>query len=223
MIEIPVHNASGEQVGAVQLDEQVLGGEVRHILLKQAYVRSHANRRQGTSATKNRSEVEGSTRKLYRQKGTGNARRGSIRANILRGGGRGLAKRPKSWRQAMPIKMRRLANRNAVLAKAVDGEVRLIDDFRFEKPSTAAFVRLLSALKIDRSCLVALPSTTGEFQATARSASNLPAVNLTRVEQLHAFEILNHRYLLADRASFEAFLERAAAEMPRRRKQEAAS
>lgn len=223
MIEIPVHNASGEQVGTVEVDEQVLGGAVRPALLKQAYVRTHANRRLGTAATKTRSQVAGSTRKLYRQKGTGNARRGSIRANLLRGGGHAHAKSAKSWRQAMPAKMRRLANRNAVLAKAVDGEIKLVDSLSFDKPSTAAFAKLLSALQIDRSCLFALPSTTGEFQAAARSAANLPHVNLTRVDQLHAFEILNHRYLLADRASFEAFVGRAAEEHGSRRRKEVVS
>src|SRR6185369_10017170 len=98
MIEIPVLNSSGQQVGALKVDEKVLGGEVRHALLKQAYVRLHANRRQGTSATKNRALVEGSTRKLYKQKHTGNARRGSIRTNIMRGGGVAHAKKPHSWR-----------------------------------------------------------------------------------------------------------------------------
>lgn len=218
MIEIPVHNTTGDQVGTVQLDEQVLGGEVRPALLKQAYVRTHANRRMGTAATKTRSQVEGSTRKLYRQKGTGNARRGSVRANILRGGGHSHAKSAKSWRQAMPAKMRRLANRNAVLAKAVDGEIKLIDNLAFDKPSTAGFAKLLGALQINRSCLFAVPSTTGDAKAAAKSAANLPDVSLTLVDQLHAFEVLNHRFLLVDRASFEAFVQRAADELKTRRR-----
>ncbi|MCC7204624.1 MAG: 50S ribosomal protein L4, partial [Phycisphaeraceae bacterium] len=85
MIEIPVHNQDGKQVSTLKVDEQLLGGEVRHALLKQAYVAMHANRRLGTSVTKNRSMVEGSTRKLYKQKGTGNARRGAVRTNIMKG------------------------------------------------------------------------------------------------------------------------------------------
>ena len=119
MIEIPVHNAKGKQVDSLQIDERLLGGELRPVLLKQAYVHFHANRRQGSAATRNRSQVEGSTRKLYRQKGTGNARRGPSGTNIMRGGGHAFAKKAKSWRQQMPKKMRRLANRNALLAKAV--------------------------------------------------------------------------------------------------------
>jgi large subunit ribosomal protein L4 len=206
MIEIPVHNSKGEQVDTLQLDEQLLGGEVRPYLLKQAYVRFHGNRRLGTSATKNRSRVEGSTRKLYKQKGTGNARRGPIRTNIMRGGGVAFAKRPKSWRTDMPKKMRRLANRNAVLAKAVDHEIKLVDQLKYDKPSTKDFASLLASLKIDRSCLVALANTTG---AEATSARNIDGVSITRVDQLNAFDLLNHRYLLADRDGFLAWIEQA--------------
>lgn len=209
MIEIPIHNAKGEQVGTLQVEEQVLGGEVKHGLLKQAYVRVHANRRQGTVKTKSRKDVEGSTRKLYKQKGTGNARRGAIRTNIMRGGGRAHGKVPHSYRQDMPDKMRRLANRNAVLAKAVDGEIRLIDGLSFDKPSTKQFNALLQALKIDRSCLLALSSTTDN---TARSAANIDHISLTRIDQLNAFDLLNNRYLLAEKAAFEGWLNRAKAQ-----------
>ncbi len=207
MIEIPVHDTSGKQVGNLTVDEQLLGGEVRPNLLKQAYVRFHANRRQGTVRTKARGEVEGSTRKLYRQKGTGNARRGDRKANILRGGGHAKAKRPHSWRQKMPVKMRRLANRNALLAKAVDGEIKLVDSLAFDKASTRQFGVLLKALNIDRSCLVALASTAGN---EARSAANLEYISLTQIDRLNVFDLLSHRYLLADKASLESYLARAA-------------
>lgn len=207
MIQIPVHNLSGEQVGTLDVDEQLLGGEIRHGLLKQAYVRYHANLRQGTVQTKSRGMVEGSTRKLYKQKGTGNARRGAVRTNIMRGGGVGHGKKPHSWRLGMPVKMRRLANRNALLAKLVDGEVRLVDSFGFDKPSTKAFANLLTALKIDRSVLVAVQDTSA---VEARSASNLDHVTLTHADRLNAFDMLNHRYLLADKATLQAWLDRAA-------------
>ncbi len=203
MIQIPVHNASGKQVGALDLDEQLLGGEVRFGLLKQAYVRYHANRRQGTAKTKSRGETAFSTRKLYRQKGTGNARRGSAGTNIMRSGGHGFAKRTRSFRQAMPAKMRRLANRNALLAKALDNELKLIDGVAYDKPSTKQFKTLLASLQVDRSCLVALADTRGN---EAKSASNLENVSLTRVDRLNAFDVLNHRYLVADKAAFEAYL-----------------
>lgn len=208
MIDIPVYDMQGKQVDSLQVDEQLLGGEVRPVLLKQAYVRGHANRRQGTVATKGRGQVEGSTRKLYKQKHTGNARRGSIRTNIMRGGGRGHAKVPHSWRQGMPDKMRRLANRNALLAKLVDGEVKLLDRMAFEKPSTKLFSGLLASLKIDRSCLIALADTRSH---EARSAANIDQVSLTRIDHLNVFDLLNHRFLLAERAALQGWLDRARA------------
>ena len=205
MIDIPIHNTSGQAVGNLQLDESLLGGEVRPGLLKQAFVRVHANNRLGTSKTKKRSEVEGSTKKLYKQKGTGNARRGDRKSNILRGGGHGHSKKPHSWRLDMPRKMRRLANRNALLAKAVDGEIKVLDTLRFEKPSTKEFTSLLSALKIDRTCLLALSDTRG---AEARSARNIDDITVTQVDRLNAHDLLNHRYLLVEKSALEGYIAR---------------
>jgi len=220
MIEIPVYNQSGKQVGGVEIDEAVLGGQVRPALLKQAYVRYHANARQGSAATRGRGQKEGSTRKLYKQKGTGNARRGAVRTNLMRGGGVAFAKSPKSWRLDMPTKMRRLANRNAILAKAVDHEIKVVDKLDFDKPSTKTFSNLLDSLKIDRTCLVALPSTTGHEAVSAR---NLDHVNVTQIDRLNAFDLLNHRYLLVDKESFQAFIERVTSDELGRAKQEAAN
>lgn len=211
MITILVHDMSGSQVDSLQLDERLLGEMVRPQLLKQAYVRYHANRRLGTAATRNRRLVDGSTRKLSRQKGSGNARRGAIRTNVMRGGGVAFAKRPKSWRLAIPRKMRRLANRNAMLSKAVDGEIKLVEAFQFVRPSSQQFRALLEALQIDRSCLIALGANA---QNEALSARNLPHVTVTQVDQLNAFDLLNHRYLLLDKPSFEAWVQHGAGGTP---------
>jgi len=189
------------------VDEQMLGGSVRPELLKQAFVRQHANRRLGSVRTRNRSEVRGSTRKLYRQKGTGNARRGSSRSNQARGGGHGHSKKPHSWRLEMPKKMRRLANRNALLAKAVDGEIKLVDHLSFDQPSTKNFAQLLAKLEIDRTCLLALADTRDN---AARSAVNLEQVGLTRIDRLSAFDLLNHRYLVAEKQALSAWIDQVA-------------
>src|SRR5881398_4063880 len=109
MIEIPIYNQTGQEIEKFQVDEEKLGGEVRRNLLKQALVMYHANQRQGTVRTLARGEVSGSTRKIYRQKGTGNARMGTIRQPVRVGGGHAKNKRPKDWRQDMPKKARRLA------------------------------------------------------------------------------------------------------------------
>ncbi len=203
MIDVPVYTPDGKASGTLAVDEAVLGTEVRPVLLKQAYVAFHANRRQGSSATRSRGRVEGSTRKLYRQKGTGRARMGAVRTNVRRGGGVAFAKSPKSWRQDLPIRMRRLANRNAILSKILDGEIKLITEFPIEAPKTRDFARLLGALSIDRSCLLAL----GEGEDAAwLSARNIADVTPMRVDQLNAFDVLNHRFLLAAKSTFEQYL-----------------
>src|SRR5436309_15781232 len=127
MIEVPVFNQSGQKIETFKLDPEKLGGEVRKNLLKQAFVMYHANQRQGTVRTLARGEVAGSTRKIYRQKGTGNARQGTIRQPVRRGGGHAKQKRPKDWRQAMPKKARRLARQSAILSKLQSGDVRVLN------------------------------------------------------------------------------------------------
>jgi len=206
MIELPIYDKQGKQVDTLAIDEALLGSEVRPVLLKQAYVMFHAHQRQGSARTKSRGMVDGSTRKLYRQKGTGHARMGTRRTVIRRGGGVAFAKtRPRqAFRQHMPKKMRRLANRNALLAKLVDNEVKCLDDLAFEAPKTSALKNTLHALGVDRTCLIALDASN---RNAALSARNLPSVNTIRIEQLNAFELLNHRYLVVDRVSLEAFLD----------------
>ena len=133
----------------------MLGGCIRYALLKQAIVMYHANKRVGTVATKGRSYVAGSTHKLFRQKGTGNARVGTRRTGKRVGGGMTFAKGSRDFRQAMPRKQRMLARDSAVLAKLRSNEVVVVDGLSFEKPRTKDFVAVLKNLKIDRSCLVA--------------------------------------------------------------------
>ena len=209
MIELPIYNKQGKKVDTLAIDEAQLGDEVRPVLLKQAYVMFHANRRQGSARTKSRGMVEGSTKKLYRQKGTGHARAGTRRTVIRKGGVVAFAKTKKreSYRQIMPKKMRRLANRNALLAKLVDSEVKCVDDLKLDKPGTSQFQHLLDALGVNRTCLVALNAAN---RNAALSARNLDDVDTIRIEQLNAFELLNHRFLVVDKASLQAFLDGSA-------------
>jgi|TARA_B110000196_G_scaffold283118_1_gene264843 large subunit ribosomal protein L4 len=208
MIDLPVLDKSGKQVDTLAIDETALGNEVRPNLLKQAYVMYHANRRQGSARTKSRGMVKGSTRKLYRQKGTGNARVGNARTIIRKGGGVAFAKTQatETFRKRMPKTMRRLANRNALLAKLVDGEVKCIDVLDFDTPRTRSMKDVLASCGINRTCLVALSE---ENRNAALSARNLEDVDIIRVDQLNVFELLNHRFLLVDRASLEAWLAEA--------------
>jgi len=203
MIEVPIYNQKGDKVDTLQLDEQKLGGEVRPALLKQAMVMYHANQRQGTVRTQARGEVAGSTRKMFRQKGTGNARTGGIRNPIKKGGGHAKQKRPKDWRQAMPKKARRLARNSAILSKLQSNDFRVVDEFSLEQPKTKLMAQVFKALGIDRSCLFALPARDENLE---RSARNIDRTTLTTVDQLNAWDILRNRTLLTTRAGLEKIL-----------------
>ena len=203
MIEVPVFNQTGQKVDTLQVDEQKLGGEVRVNLLKQASVMYHANQRQGTVRTQARGEVAGSTRKMFRQKGTGNARTGGIRNPIKKGGGHAKQKRPKDWRQAMPKKARRLARNSAILSKIQSNDIRVVDQITLEQPKTKLMAQVFKALGIDRSCLFALP---GRDENLARSARNIDRTTMTTVAQLNAWDILKNRTLLVTRAGLEQIL-----------------
>jgi large subunit ribosomal protein L4 len=203
MIEVPVYNLKGERLESMQVDEAKLGGEVRKNLLKQAIVMYHANQRQGTVRTKARGEVAGSTRKMFRQKGTGNARTGGIRNPIKKGGGHAKQKRPKSWRQAMPQKARRLARNSALLLKFQANEVRVVDEIKAEAPKTKVVAAMYKALGIDRSCLFAL---TERNENVEKSARNIDRTKLTTVAKLNAWDILKHRTLLLTRSGLQQLL-----------------
>src|SRR5688500_10671704 len=203
MIEVPVFNQAGEKVDTVQVDEAKLGGEVRVNLLKQALVMYHANQRQGTVKTKGRGEVAGSTRKMFRQKGTGNARTGGIRNPIKKGGGHAKQKSPKEWRQSLPKKAKRLARNSAILAKIQSNDIRVLDQIALEQPKTKLMAGVFKALGIDRSCLFALP---GRDENLERSARNIDRTTLTTVDQLNAWDILRNRTLVVTRAGMEKLL-----------------
>lgn len=208
-MKVPVYNMQGNEVASFDIDEKALGGELNASLIKQAYVRYHANTRQGSAKSKNRHEVEGSTRKLYKQKGTGNARHGDRKANLFKGGGHGHSKKRvrDDYRKDMPKKMRRKANRNALLAKLRDGEVKVLESWSgMTTPKTKVFEELLEKLKIDRTALVALPMDAKTAMAPMRSARNIETVELIRIDQLNAFNMLNNRFVVVAKSDLESWL-----------------
>jgi large subunit ribosomal protein L4 len=207
MIELTVYNRSGQEVDKLSVDETVLGGAVRYALLKQAIVMYHANRRVGTVKTKGRSEVAGSDKKLFRQKGTGNARVGNRRTGKRVGGGMTFAKVPRDFRQTMPRRQRRLARDSAVLAKLRKNQVVVVDGLGFEKPQTKEFASVLKSLKIDRSCLVAVKEYD---QNLYKSARNVQKVAVLPVADLNAGDICTHQRMLFTRDALVAFLNRDA-------------
>ena len=206
MIELTVYNGSGQEVDKVSVDETVLGGAVRYALLKQALVMYHANRRVGTATTKNRSMVAGSTRKLYRQKGTGFARMGASRTNVRRGGGVSFGKLPRDFGKRMPKKQRRLARDSAILGKLLSDSVVVVDELDFEKPATKEFAQVLGNLKIDRSCLVTVEDRDDNLYKSAR---NVPGVDVMPVSELNAADVCNHHKVLFTRDALGRLVDRS--------------
>ncbi len=205
MIELAVYSTDGKEVESLSIDEKVLGETVRYPLLKQAIVMYHANKRVGTAATKSRGMVSGSTRKLFRQKGTGNARVGSSRTCKRVGGGVAFAKVARDFGKDMPKKQRRLARDSAVLAKLMSKNVVVVSQFEMAQPKTKEFAGILSNLGIGRSCLV----TTGDVDSTVyKSARNLQRVDVMPVNELNAGDICNHDKMLFTKEALMTFINR---------------
>ncbi len=204
MIDLAVYNAEGQEVDSLKVDEAALGGSVRYPLLKQAIVMYHANKRVGTAATKSRGMVAGSSRKLFRQKGTGNARVGNIRTGKRVGGGVTFAKSPRDFRKRMPKKQRRLARDSAILAKLLSNNVVVVEALNFEKPRTRDFVSILNNLKIERSCLVTISSADVNLY---KSAKNIPKVAVMAVNELNAGEICRYGKMLFTREAILSVLD----------------
>jgi large subunit ribosomal protein L4 len=205
MISLAVYNREGKEVEKIKVDEMSLGGRVNYMLLKQAIVMYHANKRVGTAATKNKSLVEGSTRKLYAQKHTGNARAGQVRTAKRVGGGVTFEKIPRDFGKSMPKKQKRLAAKSAVLEKILNGNILLLDELKMEKPKTAEFARLLDNLKINRSCLVMVADPDANI---CKSARNIPKVSVMPVLQINAGDVCNRVKLLFTKDAFLTFLNR---------------
>lgn len=205
MIDLAVYNKEGQEVDSLKIDESALGGTVRYPLLKQAIVMYQANKRVGTAATKSRSMVTGSGKKLFRQKGTGSARVGNRRTGKRVGGGVTFAKSVRNFRKRMPKKQRRLARDSAILAKLLSNNVVVVDGLDFEKPHTGDFISMMSNLKIlsKDSCLV----TISDFDDNLyRSAKNIPKVSVMPVAELNAGDICNHRKMLITKDVFLSLL-----------------
>jgi large subunit ribosomal protein L4 len=209
MVSLPVYDRHGAEVGTYQLDPAELAPRISKQLLHDAVVMYQANLRLGTSKTKSRSEVSGTTKKMYRQKGTGNARAGSRRSGIRRGGGHIHAKRPRDWSYRLPKKAVRLATRMAMASRVVDNEITLINELSFAEPRTRDMAAILKALKMEGvSLLVAL---SGPDLNVYKSIRNLADVSVLPVSELNALSVLRPRRLLMTPAAMDAFREKAKA------------
>jgi len=192
-VEVPVYNITGEIVDRIELREDIFSVPFNEAVVHQALVRQLANRRQGTADTKTRGEVSGSGRKLYRQKHTGLARRGSRRSPILRGGGVVFGPHPRDYSQTMPKKMRQLALKCVLSAKVRDEELRVVDRLEFEAPKTKKVVNFLSALGVDSSALIATAQAEPNL---VKSARNLPNIKTLPISLVNVADLLSHKNLI---------------------------
>ena len=190
---VPVYNMVGEKVGETELAEEIFAAPVNEAVMHQALLRQLANARLGTHKTKKRGEVRGGGRKPWRQKGTGRARQGSIRAPQWRKGGVVFGPQPRSYRQKMPRKMRRLAIRSALSVKAAEEQIILLDTLRMERPRTKDVIALLDSLDIQNSALILLPE---KNEAVEGSARNIPDVKTLRANYLNVRDLLSYEVLL---------------------------
>lgn len=193
---LDVYNQKGEKVSKIELNDSVFGVPLNESVVHQALLMQLANRRQGTADTKERGEVNRSTKKLGAQKHTGRARRGSAKSPLLKGGGVTFGPHPRSYRQAMPKKMRSLALKCVLSAKASSGELKVIDKFEFDQPSTKDMLDILIALGIDMSVIIA----TGVVEDyILKSARNLAGVKMVPANLLNVADLLSYKGLIMTR------------------------
>lgn len=207
MASLNIYDRSGKQVGTYEIDSKELAPRISRQLLHDVVVMYQANQRQGTFRTKSRAEVAGSTKKMYRQKGTGNARAGSRRSGVRRGGGHIFAKRPRDFSYRLPRKAVQLATRMALRSKIDDGQVVLIDQLSFAAPKTKEMAAILQALKIGgQSLLVATAELDGNVYKSAR---NIDQVQVQPVAGLNALNVLQPDRLLMTTAALDAIRQRS--------------
>lgn len=208
MKSLTVYDKTGAEVGSVDIDIDALAPKINKQLLHDAVVMYQGHRRQGSHHTKNRSAVAGSTRKLYRQKGTGNARAGHRKTNVRRGGGMAFALKQRDYGGRMNRKALKAATRMAIASKIADDQVVVIDELAFDAPKTKDMAAILKALSLSgESTLVA---TAEHAPNVYKSARNIQRVEVSPVSDLNALIVLKPRRLLVTKAAIDLLQKKAA-------------
>ena len=189
MPTVDIYNADGKVVGSMDLNENVFGVDVRVDVMHEVVVNYLANQRQGTQSTKTRTEVRGGGIKPWRQKGTGRARQGSIRAPQWVGGGVALGPKPRDYRYTLNKKVRRLALKSALTSKVQDNEIIVLDSFEAPEIKTKQVANLLKNLGVTEKALIVLPENDKNI---VLSAQNIAGVDTTYVGAINTYEVLNH-------------------------------
>ena len=202
-IELPVFDKSGKEVGTFSVDPSAIAHRISAQLLHDAVVMYRANLRQGSATTKTRADVAGHKKKMYRQKGTGNARAGHVRSGVRRGGGHIFAKKPKDWSYRLPRKALQVATRMAIASKITDSQITLIDALSADVPKTKEAAAVLNALSIQGTVLVAVESYNVELYKSFR---NIAGVRILPVAEINAYEVLRPKRILMTKAALEKFV-----------------
>jgi large subunit ribosomal protein L4 len=238
MLTIPVYNPDGAKVGEEQVDPAAFGGEVNKQLLHDVVLMHLAARRVGTVNTRGRSDVAGSGKKLFRQKGTGNARAGAKRTNKRKGGGVAFARRNRDYRYSIPKRAVRAAIKMAVLSKLQDNQVIVLDGLSLDAPKTQVVAKALKAIRRPDITEAESAEVVGETKAAAarrtlegrtvllglpaadatlfRSARNIDGVQVAPVAEFNTYDVLKQRYLVLTREALAALIERVKTQPARR-------
>ena len=198
MATIDLYNMKGQVVKQIEVKDEVFGITPNHDVLQRAVIMQLANKRQGTSKAKGRSEVSGGGRKPYRQKGTGRARQGSIRAAQHVGGGVIFGPVPRSYRTVLPRKMRQLAMKSALSACYADNKLKVVDDLKLEAIKTKEMAQVLSNLEAEKSTLLVLEAMDLVIR---RSAANIPGVKLELSNTINVFDLLKFDHVVFTEAA----------------------
>ena len=199
MAKVEVCNMSGEKVSEIDLSDEIFGVEVKSSVLHEVVVMQLANRRAGTACVKNRSDVRGSTRKLYRQKGTGRARKGDIKSPILRGGGVIFGPHPRDYSYKVPKKVRRSALKMALASKLADNTLKVVDDVELPEIKTKAFTAAMAAMGVETALIV----TKGTETNLELSARNVRGVKVMPTAGLNVYDILKYGNLILAQGAIE--------------------
>jgi large subunit ribosomal protein L4 len=210
-LSLDVFNVQGETVGKVEVDPAALGGKVNRQLLHEVVLMHLANQRAGTHSTLRRGEVAGSTKKLFRQKGTGNARVGNRRTNKRRGGGTAKGPKPRDYEYHLPKKAVRAATKMAILSKLQDQETVILEELKLPEIKTRQMVEILRNLNLEgATCLVGLAAGEADGEQTVyKSSRNIRGVEVSLASQFHAYGVLKPKRLLLTKAALQELCSQA--------------
>lgn len=204
MPKVDIINVSGQVVGELELNEHIFGVEVNQVVLHEVVKNYLANQRQGTQSAKTRAEVRGGGKKPFRQKGTGNARQGTIRAPHFVGGGVVFAPKPRDYSYKLPKQVKRVAMMSALSSKVANNEMIVLDDLAMESGKTKEMIKLLANIKAAKKAMFVLPEVNKNVVLSAR---NLQGIRTDLVSTMNVYQILNHGSFITTKQAIEKIQE----------------